>query len=433
VKDILTLLEATSYESLPLTLMFGINIGLFLGPVAKYGNNAVKQPIFSRFTEQKVMGGMMITEPGHGSDALNMKTTYREAENGYNLNGTKHWQGLTGQAEYWLIAAKKEMENGAAGRDIDFFVCDTKLPGQQIVVEEYFDSLGLYMIPYGRNKVAIDVPVTHKLQPETTGIKMMLDILHRSRMQFPGMGIGFIKRMMDEAITHCKNRMAGAGNLLSMDQIAFKLSKIQSAYTMCSAMCLRSSAISGPEHNLATEGLEANSIKAVVTDMMQEAAQILVQVSGANGYRIGHIGGRGIVDSRPFQIFEGSNGMLYTQVADVITKLMKKQKEAHLFDFLKSFKLTAASCEHFKTELSFMLNSTLPQRKLHDLGKILSRVVSVGYVIDMAEKGFSADLIDNCITMVRQEVASLTASFQFENKVKPIEDYFSNSSWLKFA
>lgn len=35
-KENLGMLDAASYESLPLSLMFGINMGLFLGPVSKY-------------------------------------------------------------------------------------------------------------------------------------------------------------------------------------------------------------------------------------------------------------------------------------------------------------------------------------------------------------------------------------------------------------
>src|SRR5690606_28606114 len=316
VKECLGLLSAASYESLSLSLTFGINIALFLEPVAKYAHEEVKQGIFDRFLKKQNMGGLMITEPDYGSDALNMKTAYRETDKGFKIKGTKHWQGLTGWADYWLIASRKELDNGDLTRDIDFFICDTEQEKQKIVVEELYDNAGLYMIPYGLNILDLEVPHNHKLQPETTGIKMMLDILHRSRLQFPGMGMGFIKRMLDEALVQCKNRIVGSGNLLSMDQIQYQLSRIQSAYTICSAMCARSSNISGIAYNLAGEGLEANSMKAVVTDLMHEAAQLLVQVSGANGYKISHIGGRGIMDSRPFQIFEGSNEMLYSQIAE---------------------------------------------------------------------------------------------------------------------
>jgi acyl-CoA dehydrogenase len=245
--------------------------------------------------------------------------------------------------------------------------------------------------------------------------------------------MGFIKRMLDEAISHCKKRMVGAGNLLSLDQVSYMLSRIQSAYTLCAAMCVRSSDISGMERNLAADGLEANAIKAVVTDVMQESAQILVQVSGGNGYRISNIGGRGIMDSRPFQIFEGSNEMLYAQIGETLTRLMKKQQQLNLFDFLKGFHLTARSCFLFKTELSFMLQNVLPQRKLHDLGKIVGRVMSMEYVIEIGERGFRKDLVNNCIAIVQQEVAALTSSFRNSSELKIVEDYAANSSWLQFA
>ncbi|AOM78948.1 acyl-CoA dehydrogenase family protein [Pedobacter steynii] len=433
VKECLGVLAAASYESLPLSLTFGINIALFLEPVSKYADESVKSGIFNNFLEKGQMGGLMITEPDYGSDALNMKTTSKEIQEGYQIKGTKHWQGLTGMADYWIIAARNENENGDLARDIDFFLCDITQPKQHIVVEEYFDNAGLYMIPYGLNKLDLVVPQHFRLKPETTGIKMMLDILHRSRMQFPGMGMGFIKRMLDEAMQHCHSRIVGAGNLMAIDNVQFQISRIQSAYTICSAMCAHSSEISGIQHNLATEGLEANTMKAVVTDLMQESAQLLVQLSGANGYRTTHIGGRGIMDSRPFQIFEGSNEMLYNQTAEMITRTMKKQKQSHLFDFLNMFSLTAEACQYFKKDLSFTLSESLSQRKMVDLGKVLTRIICIGYVLNLQKKGFRKDLVDNCITMVQQEVSALIASFQFDNTVKVIDDYSADSSWLNFA
>lgn len=434
VKECLSVLAAASYESLPLSLTFGINIALFLEPLSKYADDSVKKEVFDRFLYHQNMGGLMITEPAYGSDALNMKTCNKELANGYSIKGTKHWQGLTGLADYWIIASRAELADGGLSRDIDFFLCDNTQKKQHVNVEEYFDTIGLHMIPYGRNILNIEVPKTFKLNPESTGIKMMLDILHRSRMQFPGMGMGFIKRMLEEAILQCKNRIVGTTNLLSMDQIQFQISKIQSAYTICSAMCVRSSQISGIEYNLASEGLEANSMKAVVTDLMQESAQILTQVSGAKGYKTSHIGGRGIMDSRPFQIFEGSNEMLYAQISEIIVRQMKKQKESNLFDFLATLKQTAQACHYFKNELSFTLNNALSQRKLFDLGKVIGRIVSLGYVLDLEVKGFRKDMIDNCIVNVKQEIRTLICAFNFDNSSQVIEDYkSSDSSWFNFA
>ena len=66
------LLATTSYESLALSLTFGINSALFLQPFGKFGNHEAKAPVFRRFLEEKSMGGLMITEPdfGRSKDAI---------------------------------------------------------------------------------------------------------------------------------------------------------------------------------------------------------------------------------------------------------------------------------------------------------------------------------------------------------------------------
>src|SRR5690606_35051547 len=99
----LAVLEATGHESLRLCLMTGIHGGLFLQPVGKYGSGAVKRSVFDGVLRQKRMGGLMITEPDFGSDALNMRTAYAETPAGYHIEGVKHWGGLTGWADYWLL------------------------------------------------------------------------------------------------------------------------------------------------------------------------------------------------------------------------------------------------------------------------------------------------------------------------------------------
>ena len=280
VKECLGLLSAASYESLPLSLTFGINIALFLEPVGKYGQESVKQGIFTRFLTRQNLGGLMITEPDYGSDALNMQTTNEKIGDKYHIKGTKHWQGLTGLADYWLMTCRAKSATGKLSRDIDFFICDETKPEQRIIVEELYNNIGLYPIPYGKNRVDIMVPEEYKLVPESTGLKLMMDLLHRSRLQFPGMGMGFLQRMMDEAIKHTKERIVGGRSLFELDQIKHAIGRMQSAFTVCSGMCFRSSAFSSIKNNMAPHAMEANAMKAFVTDLMQESSQMLTQLFG---------------------------------------------------------------------------------------------------------------------------------------------------------
>ena len=63
----------------------------------------------------------MITEPDYGSDALNMKTQNKLEGEKYHIKGTKHWQGLTGMADYWLVTSRNINAEGALARDVDFY------------------------------------------------------------------------------------------------------------------------------------------------------------------------------------------------------------------------------------------------------------------------------------------------------------------------
>ena len=131
----LAMLETTGYESLGLCLTFGINGALFLQPVGKYGSDDTKADVLQRFLRDRRLGGLMITEPDHGTDALNMKTVFEADGERYRIKGTKHWGGLTGWADYWLLTARPQTDKGP-GRDIGFFVCDVTQPEQHIEVRD---------------------------------------------------------------------------------------------------------------------------------------------------------------------------------------------------------------------------------------------------------------------------------------------------------
>ncbi|MBN1958020.1 MAG: acyl-CoA/acyl-ACP dehydrogenase [Desulfuromonadales bacterium] len=427
----LALAAAASYESLPLSLGFGINWALFLQPVGKYGVDAVKPQIFNGFLRERKMGGLMITEPGYGSDALHMQSSYQQRGDHYHIEGLKHWAGLTGWADYWLLTARQKTEQGKLLRDIDFFICDVSAPEQNIQVEEYYENLGIYLLPYGRNRIDVKIPLMQRLQPRSTGIKMMLDLLHRSRMQFPGMGMGFLQRMLDEAVKHCRERQIGGKSLFSYDQAQQRIASLQSAFTICSAMCLNSSKKASVKNDLSGSGLEANAVKTYVTDLMQSAAQSLLQLVGAKGYRLNHIAGRALVDSRPFQIFEGSNDILYIQIAEAIQKQMQREKQPNLFNYLHAHELTGEAAPRLKNLLDFTLNQPLSQRKLTELGTIISRVVAMDLVLKLAASGFQVKLIENALTNLTQEITALVSGYRLGNATTYLEDYAEAKTWFE--
>lgn len=428
----LKVLEVSSYYSLPLSLMVGINGALFLQPLALYGQESKKVKVYQDFVHNRKMGGLMITEPGYGSDALHMQTSYKQQEDGrYAIKGTKHWAGLTGWADYWMLTARKKDENGNLGRDIEFFVHSKHNKG--IEVQEVFNNLGLYMLPYGKNEIDTVVDEDAKLLPKTTGVKMLLDILHRSRMQFPGMGMGFIKRNLDEAINHAQQRFVGSKSLITYDQVKERISKIQAAFTTCSAMCAYTAKNATMEQDLSRWDIQANTIKTIVSDYMQETAQSLLQLVGAKGYKQESVAGKGVVDSRPYQIFEGSNDILYQQITESVIKSMRRAKLTNLYEYLNQYELSSDSSKKLKEVFDFNIDYNLSQRKLVELGRALSRVFSMNFVIQMGENGFRSDLIQNALQHLSQEARNFVNSYQSKMNLDVITSYYDESSWEKYV
>ncbi len=426
--ETLSMLEVSSYQSLPLSLMMGINGALFLQPLANYGNEDVKEKIFRDFLDHKNMGGLMITEPNFGSEALKMQTGFLKSGEQYTISGLKHWAGLTGWADYWLITAREKDGHGNLGKDIGFFIHDTNNGGIEVV--EVFQNLGLYMLPYGRNRIEIQVPESHRLQPKSTGITMMLDLLHRSRLQFPGMATGFLRRMLDEAVQHCKSRNVGGSSLFNYDQVQERLAHLQSYFTVSSAMSYFTSSNVPLEKDTSRADLPANSIKSVVTDYMQSAAQSLLQLVGAKGYKLDHIAGRSIVDSRPFQIFEGSNDILYQQITESVLKMMRKMPSANLYDFLSGYTHTEKAADYFKDILNFRIDYTIAQRKMVELGQAISRMVSMNMTIDLGENGFNQEMISNSLAVLQKEIRMILSGYAVNNNAAVVYDPEAESDWL---
>ena len=427
----LALLEAMSYESIAVGLMMGINGSLFLEPVTKYAREETRTEVFDSFLSNYSLGGLMITEPDFGTDALSMRTSYKQVGDRIHITGSKHWGGLTGLADFWIVTGRKEKDSKKLARDIDLFVVNRNEREQLISVDEYYHKLGLFLIPYGLNTIDATLPVSARLIPSTSGIKLMMDLLHRSRLRLSGIGLGFIKRMLDEAVAHCRQRYVGGKSLLAYDQVQHRISVLQAWYTIASAMCYHTAEVSGLSNDLSSYGLQANGAKAVLTDMMQDSAQSLLQLTGAKGYRRDHIAGRAVTDSRPFQIFEGSNDVMYSQVADSVLKSMKDCKFSNLYQYLVQLEQTKSAAERFKDLLDFELDFLSVQRTRIVLGRIIAKLIAASFTYALSETTFRKDLIDNALEITGNEVAAMISSLAYTRQVKVVEEYLEQSDWKR--
>jgi len=259
-----------------------------------------------------------------------------------------------------------------------------------------------------------------------------MDLLHRSRLRLSGIGLGFIRRMLDEAVCHCQQRFVSGKSLLAYDQVQHRISLLQAWFTIASAMCHYTAKVSSISNDLTSYGLQANAAKAILTDMMQDSAQSLLQLTGAKGYRRDHIAGRSVADSRPFQIFEGSNDVMYSQVADIVLKKMKDGKYRNFYTFLSQFELTIKAAERFREVLNYNLDFSSVQRTRVMLGKVIAKLITADFTIELYETEFRQDLIDNALEVIGNDIATQMPALTHARLIQVVEGYREKSDWKQF-
>lgn len=430
-RNFLKLADITSYESLPFALLFGINGALFLQPLIKHAKESTKQEILPKYLEEKRLGGLMITEPEHGTDALNMTTGFTQSDDGYHVSGTKHWGGLTGWADHWIVAARNDQGNGSLGRDISLFLCDKS----EIDVTRLYSNLGLSVLPYGLNEVKANPSLSRHLEAESSGLRMMQDFFHRSRLQFPGMATGYLRRIRDEANEHCRNRVVGGSKLTDYEHVRRKLRNLEAAYTIGAAMCLYTGENVRIHEDVSGEIIPANSIKAYVTDLMQEAADSYLQLKGADGYRSDHLAGQSYVDSRPFQIFEGPNDVLYDQVGKKVLDVAKKNSLENFLDFVETSSRIDDLPDEIHPDVDFSVNGDFNQSQRVDLGRLIARLLALDMVRTLSDRGYSAERISMTKSFLQSQIRSLSREVQEQSAVDtpPLSQDTDDGGWVNLV
>lgn len=401
----LHVLESASYHSIPLTLLYGINLALFLQPLAKYGTPELKKTVLSDFLSERKAGGLMISEPKHGTDAMNMQTTFERVGDKIRIRGVKHWQGLTGQADFWLVAGRM-IQNQKLDKKISFCVVP-----QELVEYELYETQGLSLIQYGKNYLDLEVPAANFLEESDSSANKLLDILNRSRMQFTGMAIGYMKKILLKTEIQASQRLIRGKSISSIPSVQTAMSILQVYYTITRACNYYSSKNSGVEFDLSTETIIANSTKVTVTDFMQKSSDSNIQLSGGNSFLAGHFGFEGLKDSRPFCIFEGPNDMLLNQIGRLAIIGMRRSKMTNLRDYILNV-VFAKSHVDLPENMPSSCDYTIEFDKMNQtgyascVGKLTSDLVNIHLLYNLQSRGFDQYLIDNAIIYLENKFKS---------------------------
>jgi hypothetical protein len=75
----------------------------------------------------------------------------------------------------------------------------------------------------------------------------------------------------------------------------------------------------------------------------------------------------------------------------------------------------------------------MPQRKLVELGRALSKIVTMDLTIELGSRGFRGDLVSNALTVLKQDVESILTTYRSSRLADVVEGYKEEGGWLDFV
>jgi isovaleryl-CoA dehydrogenase len=217
-------LQAFSRWNHALGLSWVAHENLCANNILRNANDAQKKKYLPGLSDGSLIGGLGLTEPGAGSDALgSMRTTARRDGDHYVLNGSKIYITNSPIADLLLVYAKTAPEKGAHG--ISAFIIEKDYPGFRVA--QKLKKMGFRGSQTG--ELVFDecrVPAENLVGEENRGVAIVMSGLDLERAMISPICLGIAERALDLCIDYAKTREQFGKPIAQFQMIQSKLADI---------------------------------------------------------------------------------------------------------------------------------------------------------------------------------------------------------------
>jgi acyl-CoA dehydrogenase len=271
-------------------------------PLIDWGTEAQKQRLLPRIA-QGGLGALAITEPGAGSDATGMRTSFREEGDEIVVNGGKTFITNGDVADLYLLFGKWEGIAGAK-ESISVLVLEKGTPGLSVVRLE--DKMGTRASSTAT--LAFDncrVPRANLLGEPGDGLKILFASLNKSRPSVAAHALGIARAAFEDAVAYINERKQSGRRILEFQGIQFMVADLAAEMALVEGWLWQvGSWVDAGEKDF---GIEASLLKMRASDLAMRATTDGVQLLGGYGYCKDYRMERLMRDAKITQIWEGTN------------------------------------------------------------------------------------------------------------------------------
>lgn len=209
--------EEVGYWGIPGTMM-GTSGVAWVGPsLILFGSEEQKRKYLPLIASGEPDGVWCTgySEPDAGSDFANIQCRAAKEGNEYVINGQKIWTSCAHRAKWCWLAARTNFNIAKKHHGISLFIVDMQSPG--ITVNPLMNYAGHHIF----NEVFFDdvrVPASNLVGEEGRGWYHLMQALVHERGGVAPMGVGSLRRLLDELVQYVKGSQHG-GKALSQNPI----------------------------------------------------------------------------------------------------------------------------------------------------------------------------------------------------------------------
>mmetsp|Transcript_11547 Transcript_11547/g.22711 ORF Transcript_11547/g.22711 Transcript_11547/m.22711 type:complete len:419 (+) Transcript_11547:120-1376(+) len=254
---------------------------LFVNNLTRNGSEEQKQKWLPDSCSGKIIGGMGMSEPNHGTDVLGLQTSATKDGDDYILKGSKMWitNGCVDDntlGDIFLVYAR------TGPRAISLFLVEKGMPGFSLG-QRIKDKCG--MRASATAELVFDevrVPAANLVGEEGGAVLCMMRNLEVERIALGAMSCGIARRSFEIMNQYAKDRVAFGQPLTAFGQIQKYIGESYSQYMAGRAYTYdvaQQIDLDNSGNRLATDG-----VKLFTTTMGKIVADNAIQVLGGAGY-----------------------------------------------------------------------------------------------------------------------------------------------------
>ncbi|NDJ33344.1 MAG: butyryl-CoA dehydrogenase [Chloroflexi bacterium] len=295
-----------------LRVVMSVHMGLCSMSLLQWGTEEQKQRFLTPQARGEKYAGFGLTEPGHGSDVANLRSTARREGDVYILNGEKMWISLASKAHNFLVVARTNPDARTPSRGLSAFMVTSDMPG--VTTGDIHGKMGVRAGSTGWIAMQdVEVPVENMVGEEGEGFKIAMSALDNGRYTVAAGATGLIRACLEDSIDYAQQRETFGTPIANHQLVKQKIAYMAQWYEAARLLYLQA----GWKKNRGERNTRETSLaKWYATDQSVQAALEAVQIHGAYGFSDEYNVERYLRNSKGAVIYEGTSEIHQLMQAD---------------------------------------------------------------------------------------------------------------------